>query len=42
MNFFNEGNKYYNLKEYEKAIEFYKTAIDNNENTIKAYKPNKK
>ncbi|MBD7913728.1 tetratricopeptide repeat protein [Clostridium sp. Sa3CUN1] len=37
MNFFNDGNKYYNIKEYEKAIEFYKKAIDNNENTACSY-----
>ena len=37
MNFFNDGNKYYNIKEYEKAIELYKKAIDNNENTACSY-----
>ena len=37
MNFFNEGNKYYNLKDYEKAIDFYKMSIDNNENTACSY-----
>ena len=37
MNFFNEGNKYYNLKDYEKAIDFYKMSIENNENTACSY-----
>lgn len=33
MQSFNEGNKYYNLKDYEKAIDLYKKSIENNENT---------
>ena len=37
MNFFNEGNKYYNMKDYEKAIEFYKISIENNDNTACSY-----
>ena len=37
MSFFNDGNKYYNLKDYEKAIDFYKMSIDSNENTACSY-----
>ena len=37
MNFFNEGNKYYNMKDYEKAIDFYKISIENNDNTACSY-----
>lgn len=37
MNFFNEGNKYYNLKDYEKAIDFYKMSIENNEHIACSY-----
>lgn len=37
MNYFNEGNKYYNLKEYKKAIEYYTMAIENNESTTCSY-----
>ena len=37
MNFFNEGNKHYNLKDYEKAIDLYKNSIENNENTACSY-----
>ena len=32
MNFFNEGNKYYNMKDYERAIDLYKISIENNDN----------
>ena len=28
MQSFNEGNKYYNLKDYEKAIDLYKKSIE--------------
>ncbi|MBE6053800.1 MAG: tetratricopeptide repeat protein [Clostridium sartagoforme] len=37
MSFFNDGNKYYNLKDYEKAIDLYKMSIDSNENTACSY-----
>ena len=37
MNFFNEGNKHYNLKDYEKAIDLYKLSIENNENIACSY-----
>ncbi|MGL5378979.1 tetratricopeptide repeat protein [Clostridium sp.] len=37
MNNFNEGNKLYNNKEYEKAISYYKEAIKNNENEACSY-----
>lgn len=37
MNYFNEGNKYYNLKEFKKAIEFYNKAIENDESTTCSY-----
>lgn len=32
MSFFSDGNKLYNSKEYSKAIEFYKKAIEHNDN----------
>lgn len=37
MNFFNEGNKLYNDQDYEKAIDYYKKAIENNENQGGSY-----
>lgn len=37
MNYFNEGNKYYNLKDFKKAINFYNMSIENNENTTCSY-----
>lgn len=37
MQNFNEGNDYYNNKEYEKAIESYKISIDNKENEACSY-----
>lgn len=37
MDFFNDGNHYYNLKEYEKAIELYNMSIQNNENEACSY-----
>ena len=37
MNFFSEGNKLYNTKEYKKAIDYYKKAIENNENECCSY-----
>lgn len=37
MQSFNEGNKYYNLNDYEKAIDLYKKSIENNENTACSY-----
>lgn len=37
MDFFNEGNKLYNNKDYEKAIAFYKKSVMNNENEACSY-----
>lgn len=37
MNYFTEANKYYNEKNYTKAIELYESAIDNNENIACSY-----
>lgn len=37
MNYFNEGNKHYNQKDFKKAIEFYNAAIKNDENSICSY-----
>lgn len=30
MNYFNEGNKYYNQKEYKRALYYYKKSIVKN------------
>ena len=32
MSYFTDGNKYYNNKDYSKAIEYYIKSIDANEN----------
>ena len=32
MSFFSDGNRYYNIKEYSKAIELYVKSIENGEN----------
>lgn len=37
MNYFNDGNKSYNSKDYSKAIELYKKSIDAGENQACAY-----
>ena len=37
MDFFNEGNKLYNNKNYEKAIDYYKKSVMNNENEACSY-----
>ncbi|MEG0295961.1 MAG: tetratricopeptide repeat protein [Clostridium sp.] len=37
MNYFNEGNKLYNTKQYDKAIDLYKKSIDLNENEACSY-----
>lgn len=37
MNYFNEGNKLYSVKEYSRAIDFYKKSIEINENKACAY-----
>lgn len=30
MNYFTEGNKFYNMKDYEKAMDFYKKSASEN------------
>lgn len=37
MNYFNEGNKFYNTQEYEKAIACYKKSASQNSNTACSY-----
>lgn len=37
MEHFNNGNEFYNLKEYKKAIELYTEAIKNNQNCACSY-----
>ena len=37
MNNFNEGNNFYNIKEYSKALTYYKRAIENGENEACSY-----
>lgn len=37
MNYFNEGNKFYNIKDYSKAIDFYKRSIEMDENKACSY-----
>lgn len=37
MNYFNEGNKLYNTKDYERAIDCYKKAVELNENEACSY-----
>lgn len=37
MNYFNEGNKLYNIKQYNKAIDLYKKSIEINQNEACAY-----
>ncbi|MBS5948734.1 MAG: tetratricopeptide repeat protein [Clostridium sp.] len=37
MNYFNEGNMYYNLKDYSKAIDYYKLSIENEDNVACSY-----
>ena len=37
MSYFNEGNKLYNTKEYEKAIDYYIKSIENSENEACSY-----
>ena len=37
MNYFNEGNKFYNNKNYEKAIDCYTKAIVQNINVACSY-----
>ncbi|WP_294393330.1 tetratricopeptide repeat protein [uncultured Clostridium sp.] len=37
MNYFNEGNKFYNNKNYEKAIDYYTKAIVQNINVACSY-----
>ena len=37
MNYFSEANKLYNTKEYEKAIEYYKKAVESDENKACSY-----
>lgn len=37
MNYFNEGNKFYNNKDYEKAIDYYMKSIVQNINTACSY-----
>ncbi|GAB6170432.1 tetratricopeptide repeat protein [Clostridium carnis] len=37
MDYFVEGNKYYNLKEYKKAITYYEKAIENKESITCSY-----
>lgn len=37
MNNFNEGNKFYNIKEYSKALIYYKKAIATGENLACSY-----
>ncbi len=37
MNNFNEGNKYYNLKDYKKAIKYYQKCVDSKFNEACCY-----
>lgn len=37
MNFFNEGNKLYNSQDYQKAIDYYKKAIEQKNNEACSY-----
>jgi len=37
MGYFNEGNDLYNKKDYEKAIDFYKKAVNKNEHGACSY-----
>ena len=37
MNYFNEGNKFYNMQNYEKAIECYKKSASQNANEACSY-----
>lgn len=37
MNYFSEANRLYNTKEYEKAIQFYKKAVEYKENEACSY-----
>ncbi|WP_238861442.1 tetratricopeptide repeat protein [Clostridium sp. YIM B02569] len=37
MNYFTEGNKFYNMKDYEKAMDFYKKSASENLNTACSY-----
>lgn len=37
MDFFNEANKYYNIKLFDKALELYEKAIENNQNITCSY-----
>ena len=37
MNYFNRANELYNIKDYKKAIELYKKAIETKENEAGAY-----
>lgn len=37
MNYFSEGNKFYNMKDYTQAIYYYKKAILNNSNKACSY-----
>lgn len=37
MNYFNEGNKFYNIKDYQRAIEYYKKSASQNLNEACSY-----
>ncbi|WP_244835403.1 tetratricopeptide repeat protein [Clostridium sp. BJN0001] len=37
MNYFNEGNKYYNQKDYKRALYYYKKSIFKNQNEACSY-----
>ena len=37
MNYFNEGNKYYNSKDYKKAIEYYQKCAESQFNEACCY-----
>lgn len=37
MDFFNEGNKFYNKQDYKRAIELYKTSIESKQNEACSY-----
>ncbi|MCE5220676.1 MAG: hypothetical protein LLF98_05240 [Clostridium sp.] len=37
MNYFNEGNKFYNIQDYEKAIDCYKKSASQNSNEACSY-----
>ena len=37
MNYFNEGNKLYNIQNYNKAIDYYKKSAENNLNKACSY-----